>query len=270
MPTTTLTAHLDHVIVMLDPDAYRDVLASALLPGFSRFSVKESESSLAGRYSCATVVGHSTMVELFDVTAPPLPDVTGGLVLSFEEPGSSAAARDALTAAGVPFTYELVERQVEGESGMRPWYHLIRPELGPDNPFLLMVAEVTTEYYAHIGAVSEDGSLSRAGYLDAQLGGAPPPDLPMGDVTAIALRLRADLADRLARTLTALGWEQTAADELVGPGVSIRLARGEPSGVTRVRVSASEVDSATESYGGSSVLDVRGGEADWHFTPAGA
>jgi hypothetical protein len=269
MPTTTLTAHLDHVIVMLDPDAYRDVLASTVLPGFSRFSVKESESSLAGRYSCATVVGRSTMVELFDVTAPPLPDVTGGLVLSFEDPGSSVPAREALTAAGVPFTYELVERQVAGESGMRPWYHLIRPDLGPDNPFLLMVAEVTPEYYAHIGAAPDGGRLSRAGYLDAQLGGAPPPDLPMGDVTAIAVRLRADLADRLAMTLTALGWEG-AEDELAGPGVSIRLERGEPSGVTGVTIASSTADSAVETYGASSVLDVHGDRADWRFTPAGA
>jgi hypothetical protein len=269
MHTTTLTPHLDHVIVMLDPDAYRGVLASAVLPGFSRFSVKESESSLAGRYSCATVVGHSTMVELFDVTAPPLPGITGGLVLSFEEPGSSAPAREALTAAGVPFTYELVERQVAGEAGMRPWYHLIRPELGQDNPFLLMVAEVTPEYYAHIGAGSGDGPLRRAGYLDAQLGGPPPPDLPMGDVTGIALRLRADLADRLALALTALGWERDA-DELTGPGVSLRLDRGEPSGVTWVGISSSASHGARETHGGSSVLDVRGDRADWRFTPVGA
>jgi hypothetical protein len=270
MRTTTVTAHLDHVVVMLDPTAYRAVLHSTALPLFGRFSVKESESSLAGRYSGATVVGHSTMVELFDVTAPPLPGITGGLVLSFEQPGSSNTAKELLESAGVPFTHELVRRVVDGDAEMRPWYHLIRPDLGEGNPFLLMIAEVTPEYYTHIGAVpGDDGTLSRAGYLDAQLGGSAAPDQPMGDVTEVVLQLRADLAARLEEVLVALGYESTL-DGLVGPGVSVRIERGEPTGVLWVGITASTQDSIEEPFGDSSTFSLRADRAGWSFTPTSA
>src|SRR3954447_5146742 len=90
---TTPTARVDHVMVLLDGATHRDVASSAYLAErFARLRRKEAESSVAGRYSTLGVAGDATLVELFGTELPAQAPVTGGLVLSFEEPGSSPRA----------------------------------------------------------------------------------------------------------------------------------------------------------------------------------
>jgi hypothetical protein len=263
----TVTAHLDHVMVMLDPPAYRAVVDSTLLPRFGGFSVKHSHSSLSGRYSAAALLGHSTLVELYDTTTSPVAGSTGGLVLSFERPGSWRTARELLDAAGVAYGHELVHRAVPDEAEMRPWYNLIRPDLGSDNPFLLMISEVTEEFYDFIGAErGPEGAMPREGYLRARTGSAADPDQPMGDVTAVALRLRPEREKALVAALTALGYVATA-DGIAGPDVTLTVEHGEPEGVVSVRMSAATGDAGEESFGDTSVLVIGSDHAEWRFTP---
>lgn len=267
MDTDTVTAHLDHVLVMLDPAAYRAVVDSTLPPRFGRFSVKHSHSSLSGQYSAAALLGHSTLIELFDVTTPPVAGSTGGLVLSFEQPGSWRTARELLDAAGLPYEHELVRRAMEDEAEMRPWYNLIRPDLGADNPFLLMISEVTEEFYDFIGAQrGPGGSMSREGYLRARTGSAADPDQPMGDVTAVALRLRPEREKALVAVLTALGYVATA-DGITGPDVTLTVEHGEPEGIVSVRMSVLAGDAGEEPFGDTSVLTVGPDHAEWRFSP---
>lgn len=261
MRTDGVTTRIDHAVVMLDGRAYRAVLDSEFLRGFGTVRAKESQSSLAGRYTGAAVIGHSTLVELFDVSAPPLPGVTGGLVLSLEEPGSSEVARALLRAAGVDYTHELVRRAVDGEDRMRPWYHLVRPDLGPDNPFLLMINEVTEDYYRFIGAVpGPAGELTRRGYLAARLSAGPAPEQRMVDVTEVTLRLRPERAERLDAVLTALGYAP-------GPELTVSVEHGEPEGVLSVGMTVTPGVDAEERFGDTSALVLRDGSACWRFMP---
>ncbi|MDP9793794.1 hypothetical protein J2S43_002306 [Catenuloplanes nepalensis] len=271
---TAVAALMDHVVVMLDGTAYRAARDAAFLRDeFARVAVKESESSLAGTYTATAVLGTSTLVELFDVAAPPLPGVTAGLVLSFEVPGSAARAAALLTGAGVPFSYELVRRAVPGEAGMRPWYHLIRPDLGPGNPFLLMITEVTGDYFRAIGAAEgPGGTLRRRDYLDARLGSPPPAHHLLGDVTEVRVRLHPDRSARLRDALTTLGFTAEG-PVLRGPDSVVHLTDGGtgPEGVTTVRVSLRRPADAdgTHRFGGTSALTFRAGahDAEWRFTP---
>jgi hypothetical protein len=267
MPIRTVTAHLDHVMVVLDSPAHRAVVDSTLAGRFGRFSVKHAHSSLSGRYSSATLVGHSTMVELFDVTTPPVPGMTGGLVLSFEQPGSWRTACELLDAADVPYSHELVRRAEPGEAEMRPWYNLIRPDLGPASPFLLLISEVTEDYYAFMGAErGPGGTVTRQGYLDARLSAGPAADQSMGDITEVTLRLHPEREKRLVSALTKIGYVANG-QTLSGPGITFTTEHGEPEGVVSVRMSAATNDIGEESFGDSSVLTVRSDHAEWRFTP---
>lgn len=271
---------LDHVIVMLDAKAYADVLASgeALGKELGRYAVKDSESSLAGRYSAAAVMGTSTLVEFFDVGAPPLPGITGGLVLSFETPGSIQTARSRLTDAGITFGYELVRRKADGDAEMQPWYHLIRPHLCEDNPFLLMVTEVTPEYFASIAATpTERGELTRRRYLDARIGHGREPGQALRDISSVRVRLRPDRARLVQTTLAALGFTPVAEQDCALGGadstVIIVSDAQAPEGVTAVGLELDHVPamgSVPPRFGATSTLDLplRDGRGEWRFEPA--
>jgi hypothetical protein len=275
-------AHLDHVIVMFDAPAYADLLASGdqLGTALGRYAVKQSESSLAGRYSAAVVMGSSTLVEFFDVGAPPLPGITAGMVFSFEVPHSVWTAKSALTDAGVEFGYELVHRAVDGEAQMRPWYHLLRPDLGEDNPFLLMVTEVTPEYFASIGATPQDDRLSRRQYLDAGVGRGREPGQAMRDISSVQVRLRPKRARVVRNTLIALGFTEVGDDSRsvlrgVDSTVVIVSAEQAPEGVLSIGLELEQTpapDSLPHRFGDTSTLDLSGqdGMGEWRFEPAPA
>ncbi|HYS37073.1 MAG TPA: hypothetical protein VEO01_15745, partial [Pseudonocardiaceae bacterium] len=87
---------IDHVMVLLDEQAYLDVAANTFLrEEFARMHRKDADSSVAGKYATLGIAGENTLIELFG-SAP----LAGGLVFSFEEPGSSPLARARLDEAG--------------------------------------------------------------------------------------------------------------------------------------------------------------------------
>jgi len=220
---------VDHVMVLIDATAYRDVAASAFLgERFGRLRRKDADSSVAGAYATLGIAGENTLVELFGSTMPGSAPLVGGLVFSFEEPGSSPAARTLLDESGrVRYYHDLVRRAVPGSEEQQPWYHLINVDLGEASPLLLFLNEVTPEYFRAIGAQPADGGrFRRRDYLDAVLGG--PADGPrlLRDIAGITLAVRAERARRIADALGALGY--TAAGDagervLTGPGLTIRL-----------------------------------------------
>lgn len=273
-----LNAWLDHVVVMLDPAAYRDLLASEYLrERFARVKVKEAASTFAGRYTSAAVAGENTLIEFFDVDRPPIPGTTCGLVFSFEVPGSHAEVLRRLQARGAtPVTADLVRRAVEGEEEKVPWYHLVRPDLGPGSPFLLMLGEVTPEYFARIaGERGPAGELPRRGYLAGALGVPHTPEHRMRDVVEATVRLRATRAWQVAATLQALGYDlETRADgyRLRGPGMVIHLKADDEAveGVLSLRLAVGRDEGGPPwlRFGESSVLTFEdGGTALWSFAP---
>lgn len=276
-----LRACLDHVIVMLDDEAYRDLHASELLRHqLGRFKVKQATSTLAGTYTSTALAGVNTLLEFFHVAAPPLPGVTGGLVFSFEAPGSMPEVRRRLEERGATeIHYQFVERAVDGSEEKKPWYHLVRPDFGEKSPFLAMLAEVTPEYFASIGASpGPAGELCRRSYLDAALGGAPSPEHYLRDVTEAMLNLNEERASRLAATLEALGFTsetEPGTRVLRGPDVTLRLVSrdGVPEGVLEVRTSLQRPKEGPREYrlGRSARIDFGHsgdeGSAVWTFTP---
>ncbi|MFI1163599.1 DUF5829 family protein [Streptomyces sp. NPDC020801] len=273
---------LDHVMVLLDGAAHRDVSSSGFLAErFGRIKRKEAESSVAGQYSTLGVAGENTLIELFGSDMPSASPLTGGLVFSFEEPGSAERARALLDAAGeVRYHHDLVRRTVEGTNEQQPWYHLISVDLGEASPLLLFLNEVTPEYFQSLGARPEpDGRLSRKSYLDAALGAAAGGKGLMRDVTGVTLSVGAERGRRLADVLAVFGYvgAETAPGvlrELRGPGLTVRLETGD--GMERVK--EIEIGLNPEAYDPSIPGEFRFGESSrlviesaetvrWSFTP---
>lgn len=270
--------YLDHVVIMLDGEAYRDVLASEFLrKEFARFKVKRASSTLADAYTSAGVAGINTLMEFFDVAAPPVPGVRGGLVFSFEVQGSLKEARRRLEARAITeLKCELVHRAVEGEVEKKPWYNLVRPDMGEGSPFLMMLGEVTPDYFDRIGARrGPNGELYRKGYLDAALGFGVSPQQCLRDVTEVTVRLCEDRVRRVSQTLEALGTTvKPESDGLVlkGPDLTLRLvpARSDPEGILSIRMALARRGEGHSShcFGKTSTLTFEeGGTALWTFTP---
>lgn len=269
---------LDHVMVLLDAEAYREVTASGFLRGrFARIKEKKADSSVAGQYATLGVAGDNTLIELFDADmlggASPL---SGGLVFSFEQQGESAAARAELDASGeVTYHHDLVERVMPGSSEQRPWYHLISVNLGEGSPLLLFMNEVTPDYFTSVGARSQDGALRRCDYLDAVVGSKGDRVPLMRDITGVTLAVRAERARRIAAALAAFGYVVTGtvdgADglELSGPGLAVRLRVDEsgPERVTRIDMALAGEHAPVEfEFGKTSRLVIASeGKARWLF-----
>lgn len=280
VPGGTPTPYLDHVVVMLDGEAYRDVVASGFLrEELGRFKVKEAVSSFAGTYTSVGVAGVNTLVQIFDVAMPSMPGRTGGLVFSFQEPGSVDGARRRLEARGAtPVRYELVRRAMPGESKEEalPAYHMLEAGLGEESPLLLMLDEATPEFFDRLGARrGPAGELYRSTYLDAVLGSAPSPHHYFRDITEVAVRLRADRAERLAATLETLGYAVETAPGgkvLRGPEVAVHLVVDDdaPEGILWMRLSLTRPADGVgvQRFGTTSTLAFEeGGTALWSFTP---
>lgn len=270
--------HLDHVMVSLDPDAHRELLESPLLPGiFGRFKIKNAHSSMAGEYSSAGLAGHNTLIEFFHAESPVLPGTTGGLVLSFAVSGAVHRARKLLDERALTRPrYELVQRVSPGTSEPRPWYHLLRPELGEHSPFVVFLSEVTPEYLALLGApMSDDGALRRDAYLDAALGEPPRPQHCLRDIARVTVRLRPERAAVVKATLIALGYRVLGGDrrELHGPDFTLRMDIDDhgAEGVSEVVVdlAGSALAGRELRFGDSCRLTVapEGDSATWTFTP---
>lgn len=286
---------IDHVMVRVEPAGYQEVLRSEFMAQrFARLREKRASSSLAGQYSTLGVAGTSTLIELFHADLPSAHGprsvpLTGGLVFSFEEPGSSAAARALMDASGVGYHHDLVTRTPDGTDTPQPWYQLVSVDLGSASPLVLLLNEVTPAYLRALGArPAPDGTVRRRDYLDAALG--PRDGLPrlMSDIAGVTLTVRPDRMNRIAQVLTLFGYTQAERGdelELRGPGLSVRL-RADNSAAERiceVRVAlAAEPDApgapsapsapAEYRFGHDSTLTVRaggpggpGGTARWTF-----
>jgi len=275
---------IDHIMVLLDAPAYQDLAASGFLgERFARLKRKEANSSVAGQYSTIGVAGDNTLIELFGADMPGSAPLTGGLVFSFEEPGSSSAAQALLAASGqVKFFHDLVKREVAGASEPQPWYHLLSVDLGVASPLLLLLNEVTPEYFGAIGArPAPDGTLRRKDYLDAALGAPSDGSRLMRDIVGVTVIVHADRAEHITNALAAFGFEVTRqAREVVlsGPELTVRLAIDDS---VRERIADIEVRiepgqlatlAATEyRFGETSRLVIENDDtARWIFGPAEA
>jgi len=237
---------LDHVMVLLDPVSYQAVADSGFLgTRFARRKLKHADSSVAGSYSTLGLAGDNTLIELFGTRPPGADTLAGGLVFSFAMPGSSPVARSLLTDAGVEHRYDLVRRAVEGEDEPQPWYHLINVNLGQGSPLLLFLNEVTHAYFASVGAAAAaDGSLTRAGYLDAVLGEAGSGGPLMRDIASISLVASPERVARLTAALTPFGFAAEAGGVLRAPDLTLRLAveEGAAERVTEIGIRLSGAD----------------------------
>jgi hypothetical protein len=272
---------IDHVMVLVDPSAYGELSASGFLrERFARLKEKQADSSVAGQYSTLGVAGDSTLVELFNAEMPGFAPLTGGLVFSFEEPGSSLAARALLDASGhVKYHYDLVKRAPEGSAQQQPWYHLISVDLGEASPLLLFLNEVTPGYFEAVGArTAEDGALRRRDYLNAVVGPPGRDSLLMRDITGVTLLVRAERARRITDALSVFGYtatERAEGPELRGPGLSIQLLIDGSAleRVTEIRIQLAEGNHEPLEfhYGDTSRLIIQPNAiARWIFTPAGS
>jgi hypothetical protein len=265
-------------MVLLDPDAHRDVHACGFLgEQFARRKGKQADSSVAGAYSTLGLAGENTLVELFGTTMPGPVSLVGGLVFSFEVPGSAIEAQRLLAdEANLPSHHELVYRAVDGTEDRQPWYHLLSADLGAGSPLVLFLNEVTPEYFAALGAnPGPDGELRRREYLTAALGGPPSEEHLLRDITGVTVRLRPDRADRIGRALATLGFhreKQAGAAVVTGSGVAITLVAEEsaPEGVTAIDLALSKAPEhpTTLRFGATSELELTGdATARWTFTP---
>jgi hypothetical protein len=271
---------IDHVMVLLDAQAHGAVSANGFLgERFGRLKEKKADSSVAGQYSTLGVAGESTLIELFNAGLPTAGALTGGLVFSFEYPGSSQAARTLLDASGqVKYHHDLVKRTVGDVPEQQPWYHLISVDLGEASPLLLFLNEVTPQYFEAVGArPAADGALRRRDYLNAVVGAPHGDSLLMRDIIGVTLLVRPERARRIAEALSVFGYtvaEQPAGLELDGPDLSIRLLLGEyaPEQIAEIRIGLTEgsPEPMELQFGGTSHL-VIGPDAiaRWHFTQAG-
>jgi hypothetical protein len=261
--------HIDHVMVKLDPPGYQDVLESRFLADrFARLHEKHANSSLAGQYSTLGVAGQSTLVELFhaELRSSGLPSgvpLTGGLVFSFEEPGSSAAARDLMDASGeIRYHHELVTRTTEGTDQPRPWYQLISVDLGTASPFVLLLNEVTPEYFGAVGArPSADGTLRRRDYLDAVVGTDGGVTKLMRDIVGVTLLVHPQRVGPLSKVLGLFGYTATGHDdglELRGPEMFLRLVVDESAAEriseVQIALAAQASEPMEHSFAGSARL----------------
>lgn len=273
-----LTMQLDHVMVSLEPDAHRDVAASNFLANdFGRLRTKKAESSVAGGYTSIGVAGENTLVELFHGRVAGFGELRGGLVFSFETPGSVHMARELLEKrAGVPTRYELVTRVQPDSEDQQPWYHLLAVDVGQDSPLLLLLNEVTPEYLMSAGGkLGPGGELYRHAYLNAALGGAPSADLIFEDITSVTIRLRPERAGRVAAVLAAVGYQaENVGNDYVlsGAEVTLRLVTDsrKPEGVLELGIALTRAPKqpAAHRFGGTSELVLHDdATALWRFTP---
>jgi hypothetical protein len=261
---------LDHVFVVLDDDAYQDVVGSRFLrEEFGRVRVKPSTDSVTDSRAGIQIAGENTLIELFPAAAAPFPGGSAGLALSYETPGSIQSARERLDDRGAsPLHCELIRRPADGGTEPQPWYHLLQPELDADSPFHLTIAEVTPEYFTLLGAALDGGRLTRRAHLNATLGRPPAPHLRLRDVADVTVRLRADRARRLVATLAALGYVATGGpdgQQLTGPDARIRVVidEAEPEGVLAIGLSLNRPYPQRHRFGESSALT---GDV-WTFRP---
>lgn len=275
---TPETPLLDHVIVMLDGDTYRDVLASRFLgEELGRVKVKEAVSSYAGTYTSCIVAGQNTAVQLFDAALPSFPGLTSGLVFTFQTPGVIGEVRRRLDALGAtPVDYELVHRAKPGQPKEEapPAYHMVEPDFGEDAPFLITLDESCPEYYEAMGApVGPDGELYRSSYFDGAMGSFPTEKHRFKDITGVAVRLREERVRQVVATMTALDWtaEETADGPVLrGADAAIHLVADEEAleGVLWLRLSLTHPGEGVHRFGDTSTLSFRAdGTALWSFTP---
>jgi len=275
---TPETPLLDHVIVMLDGDAYRDVLACGFLgEELGRVKVKEAVSSYAGTYTSCIVAGHNTAVQLFDAALPSFPGLTSGLVFTFQTPGVIGEVRRRLDELGAtPVAYELVHRAKPGQPKEEapPAYHMVEPDFGDDAPFLITLDESFAEYYAALGTpVGPNGELYRSSYFDGAMGSFPTAKHRFGDITEVAVRLRGERVRQVVATMTALDWtarETPGGPVLRGAGATIRLVPDEEAleGVLWLRLSLTRPGEGVHRFGETSTLSFEAdGTALWRFTP---
>lgn len=279
---------LDHVVVLLDGATFQEISACDMLrEQFARVKPKNVTSSVAGQYSALGVAGENTLLELFDGALPGSHRLTGGLVFSFEHPGSVQRAREVLD-AGPGGRYELVRRGSADTGEPRPWYHMLRVDLGEDSPLLMFLNEVTGEYFDSVSARrGPDGELLRSGYLDAAFGAGTHDRRWLRDITAVTLRARPQRAARMADALAAMGYRVTPAPSgptgdaasdagptyrITGPGVDITLVGSAtaPEGVLDITTDLHEAPRRNQAFvfGGTSRLVLRqDGTAHWTFTP---
>ncbi|MDB4975916.1 MAG: hypothetical protein JWN48_4257 [Myxococcaceae bacterium] len=232
VPAFATPPHFDHVFVTVDDETLREVNACEFLAGerLGRFLIRESESSLIGKYTPTRIFGENTLVELFPNKfgeGEEFASVTVGVVFSFDHPGERISARNRLAAEGIPYRGELIERTLVPGSDPVPWYHSTRPQMGPGSPITLFFSELSPDFLQRIGArIGPDGRQDRSANLEAALQRPHGPRHLMRDLVGVTVRLRPARIGRVVQILSALGYalRETAREvQLHGPDSVVTL-----------------------------------------------
>lgn len=277
--------NFDHVFVVVSAETFNAIQDCRFLADgqLGRFFVRESESSLLGRYKPIRIFGKNTLIEIFQdkFGDGEFVDVNSGVVVSFDYPGEALTARQRLTDRGIEFRGGVITRMLPNEPDPIAWYLSTRPDTGPRSPLALFLSEMDTAYLKRIGVrLGEDGQQNRSAHFEAVLRSPHPAELLMQDVVAVTLRLHADRVRRVVNVLTAVGYDQSS------DGQTVRL-RG-PDGEVRLQSDDSAVEGALEleiklarpapepglrfDFGSASSLVLSPGGADddraiWSFVP---
>ena len=270
----------DHVFAVVSADAFAAVGACELLTSeaFGRFAVRETESTLIGRYRPMRIIGEHTLIELFQdrIGEGEFAAVSCGLVFSFARVGDCEAARRRLSEAAIPFQAETLLRKRPSEGGLGLFYHSTRPQVG--GPLALFLSEVTADYMNYLGApIGPDGRFDRASYHAASLGRPHSPNAILRDVVGATLRLTPARAARVAQVMALMGYAVAATPgevRLTDGDVGIRLLT-EPDGCAEglrevwMRVSAGQPHYHFD-FGVTSALELSPGGPDdpravWRF-----
>ena len=281
MPQDSFVAYLDHAMVMLPSDAYRDVLASGFLrEDFARMKEKNGVSSVLGPFSSVGVAGQNTLVQFFDAGAPHKRDFSGGLVFAFEAPGYIDRANERLAERGVEVEYDLGRRPEPGqaEEDAPPPYTMLWIDPGEGCPVTLTFDEAYPEFFDRLGApLGPAGELYRRHYLDAVLGARHEPHHAFGDITGVTLRLRPAHAEVAMTAMEALDFKAAPGPDgtttMHGPDHAVHLQVDEGDeleGVVALEIALTRPDlpPATHTFGDSSTLTIQeDGTARWTFAP---
>jgi Family of unknown function (DUF5829) len=277
--------HFDHVFVTVDEDTFNAIQACEFLSSstFGRYVVRESESSLIGRYRPIRIFGRSTLVEVFlnKFGDGEFESVNAGLVLSFDYPGEALAARQRLSSNDIAYRGEVIRRTFPGEADPIPWYLSTRPDMGAGSSLALFLSEIDTDYWARIGApLGSDGRQDPAAHYEAALRRPHGPEYLMRDIVEVSYRLRPARTARVVSVLTAVGYEAHKDGSVVllsGPDSDIRLHSDEsaPEGLLGVKIKLTNATSPSVrrfDFGSTSSLTLPANEdgdrfAVWSFVP---
>jgi len=266
--------YLNHVVQVLDQDAYDAVAESAFMrEQFAAFEQKTVSPEPGQSWTGTYLTGVSTYLELFapggveDASAG-----MGSLAFGVERPGAIASVHERLRAAlpGVPDPS--LAHWTDGERKV-PWFHSVEmPSAGPEEPFGAWVMEYDPAYFeVRRYRLPESGLLLRQAYLHERVA-AQSPRL-MKEIVGVTLALGDDLGRRVGAMLCAFGYAERRRHDAVlyeGPELTVCVTgarQQSPYQIAALTFSLRRTvgQPVVLRLGATSEVSVRGDLAEWRF-----